>query len=87
MTNHNGGINGGISNGMPVVFRLAVKPTPTIHREQRTADFLTGENTTLQCGGRHDPCIVHRARVVADSVTALVLCDVLCGRFGTDWLV
>ena len=87
VTNHNGGINGGISNGMPVVFRLAVKPTPTIHREQRTADFLTGENTTLQCGGRHDPCIVHRARVVADSVTALVLCDVLCGRFGTDWLV
>ena len=46
----------------------------------------TSENTTLQIQGRHDPAIVHRARVVADSITALVLCDQLALRFGTDWL-
>ena len=85
-TNHSGGINGGISNGMPIIFRCAVRPTPTISREQHTVDIKTGENTTLVATGRHDPCIVHRARVVADCVTALVLCDVLTGRHGTDWL-
>lgn len=85
-TNHNGGVNGGISNGMPVVFRCAVKPTPSIFKEQKTVDFLKGENAVLQLKGRHDPAVVHRARVVVDSVTALVLCDALAGRFGTDWL-
>ena len=85
-TNNAGGINGGITNGMPVIFRCAVRPTPTLGIEQNTVDIETGENATLQSKGRHDPCIVHRARIVVDSITALALCDILAGRYGTDWL-
>ena len=85
-TNNNGGINGGISNGMPILFRCAVKPTPSIYKPQMTVTLPKGEPTELQLRGRHDPAIVHRARVVVDSVTALVLADMLAVRYGTDWV-
>jgi len=84
-TNNNGGINGGISNGMPVVFSCAVKPTPSVSVKQKTVDILNGNDTEISVGGRHDPAIIHRARVVVDSVTAIVLCDMLALRYGTDW--
>ena len=71
---------------MPLLFRCAVKPTPSISLEQQTVNPLTGEETVLGIKGRHDPAIVHRARVVVDSVTALALADLLALRFGTDWL-
>lgn len=77
LTNHNGGINGGISNGMPVLFRTVIKPTPSIARSQKTVNFRTMEETEITIKGRHDPAIVHRARVVQDTMTALVLADLL----------
>ena len=71
---------------MPLFFRCAVKPTPSISLQQQTVNPLTGEETLLEIRGRHDPAIIHRARVVVDSVTAFALCDLLALRFGTDWL-
>ena len=71
---------------MPVLFRTAVKPTPSIYKKQDTIDFQKGENKELVIEGRHDPAIIHRARVVVDAMTALVIGDLLTGRMGTDYL-
>ena len=85
-TNYSGGIQGGISNGMPIVFETVVKPTASIFKKQETIDLLRMENTTFELQGRHDPAIFHRARPVVDAVTAIVLADLLTARFGTDYL-
>lgn len=76
-TNHNGGILGGISNGMPVVFTVGIKPTSSISVKQNTINVKTKENATLELTGRHDPCIVLRALVVVESMAALALLDMM----------
>ncbi len=86
LSSHNGGINGGISNGMPVIFRTVIKPTPSIARPQKTVNFKMMEETEITITGRHDPAIIHRARVVQDAVLALTLADLLVQRFGVMWL-
>ncbi|MCR5719916.1 MAG: chorismate synthase [Lachnospiraceae bacterium] len=85
VTNNNGGINGGITNGMPVIMKLAVKPTPSIFKKQDSVNMQDMTDTELTIQGRHDPAIIHRAACVVDAMTAIVMYDVLTGRYGCDW--
>ena len=76
-TNHHGGILGGLSSGMPIVFRTAMKPTPSIAMEQRSVDLVTMEDAMLQMKGRHDPCIVPRAVPCIEAAAAVAIGDIL----------
>lgn len=74
-TNHNGGINGGITNGMPIRIHTVIKPTPSIYKPQDSVDYRTREAVRLEIKGRHDPAIIHRARAVVDCAVAFGLLD------------
>jgi chorismate synthase len=76
-TNHNGGINGGISNGMPITFRVAIKPTPSIAIEQETVDLQTMQPCKIQITGRHDACIAPRAVACIEAIAAIALYDLI----------
>ena len=75
MTDNSGGILGGVSDGMPIVIRVAVKPTPSIAKRQKTVDLQKMKSTSLEIKGRHDACIVPRAVPIVEAMMAVTLCD------------
>ena len=81
-TNHAGGVNGGITNGMPVIFRCAVRPTPSIAQKQQTVSLKAGEQAELEIHGRHDPCILPRAVPVIEAIAAIAVLDMWKERQG-----
>ncbi|NLW79982.1 MAG: chorismate synthase [Ruminococcaceae bacterium] len=78
-TNHAGGLNGGITNGMPIVARVALRPTPSIASPQKTVDLETGDNITMTVAGRHDPCLAPRALPVIEACLAFCILDAVKG--------
>ena len=84
VTNNSGGILGGITSGMPLIFRAALKPTPSISRSQQSVSLSKGEMQELVVKGRHDPCIVPRAVPVIEAAAAIAIFDMILGNTRTD---